>query len=288
MIQSVGTLYAIQDLFEHLEKHIVSHEHFLEGFSKYGSSTVTDVYSTATELSWICRAENGQLVPTEFGKAANQGKDRPTKLRYQLANIIERTKPTWGGLLPKGRKEAKAGFSDEIKQCFEEALLLGEMTDEIVHWWDRLSGIMREVGQRQLLETGRRGERLTLRYEETRTSRKPSWQSIESNYAGYDVLSVRDQNDNTPLKIEVKASTRPFSRADIHITQNEWITASASLDVYLLHLWLLEPEPMLFIVPSDVVLAHIPADQGKGRWRNVQIPMHAVTHPSKAIKGYAI
>ena len=154
MIRSVGTLYAIQDLFDHLEQHLIAKDEFLAGFSKYGTSTALDVYDTASELSWICTADSGQLVLTLIGKDANQGIDRPSKLRCQLAKIIEANHPTWAALLPKGRKEAVAGFPEEIRQCFDEALLLGEISEEVVSWWAQSSSVMRAIAQRMRVATG--------------------------------------------------------------------------------------------------------------------------------------
>jgi hypothetical protein len=284
MIHSIGTLYAIQDLFDHLGKASVAKEEFLEGFVKYGTSTAKDVYETATSLSWICTADSGQLVPTEIGKSAHRGDDRPTRLRFQLASIIEVMKPVWAGLLVKGRREAQAGMPDEIRQCFEEALLLDEANNEIIEWWDRLSCIMREFTQRKQILVGRQGERLSVAYEKKRTNKAPKWQSIESNYAGYDVLSIRAKGDERPIKIEVKASERTFKLAQIFVTEHEWITASQAKDSYQFHIWLLEPVPTLFIVPSVNVVAHIPQNQGKGTWRNACIPMNALTQPSQGLK----
>ena len=148
MIRSVGTLYAIQDLFDHLEERVIAKDQFLSGFSKYGTSTAQDVYDTATQLSWICTAESGQIVPTLIGKQAHHGLNRPAKLRSQLATIIERSHPTWAGLLPKGRREAIAGFPDEIRQCFDEAFLLGDVNDEVVTWWSRCAGNARRLSGR--------------------------------------------------------------------------------------------------------------------------------------------
>ena len=130
MIHSVGTLYGIQDLFVHLDKHQVQRDEFLDGFSKYGTSTGQIVYETATKLSWICTADDGQLVPTELGRAAHQGTDRASRLRYQLATLIESVRPPWATLLVKGRKEAMVSFPPEIRQCFEEALLFDDVTAE--------------------------------------------------------------------------------------------------------------------------------------------------------------
>jgi hypothetical protein len=64
--------------------------------------------------------------------------DRPTKLRCQLAKIIEANHPTWAALVPKGRK-AVAGFPEEIRQCFDEAFLLGAISEEVVSWWAQSS-----------------------------------------------------------------------------------------------------------------------------------------------------
>lgn len=284
MIRSVGTLYAIQDLFGHLEGHSVAKDDFLSGFSKYGTSTAEDVYHTATELSWICTAESGQIVPTLIGKEAHRGADRPAKLRCQLAKTIETTQPTWAALLPKGRREAIVGFPEEIRQCFDEASLLGAVTDEIVAWWSHSAGIMRVASQKLLVATGLRGERKTLSFEEQRTLRAPHWQGFESAYAGYDVLSVRDVEDAAPLKIEVKASERTFRYALIHITEHEWITAKSSPTNYRFHIWLFdESRPRLFVIESSTVAAHTPTNQGKGRWRNTAIPLGAITHPSQGI-----
>ncbi len=284
MIRSVGTLYAIQDLFDHLEEHLVAKEEFLAGFTKYGTSTALDVYDTATELSWICTAHSGQLVPTLIGKEANQGTDRPTKLRCQLAKIIEANHPVWAALMPKGRKEAVAGFPEEIRQCFEEAFLLGDIDEEIVSWWAQSSSVMRAAAQRIRVATGVRGERKSLLYEHQRTGHTPRWQGFETSYAGYDVLSVRDSQNQESLKIEVKASDRNFRYAEIHLTEHEWITASRSIENYLFHIWLFdEAQPRLFIIDSNTIITHVPANQGRGRWRDTVIPLGAITHPSQAV-----
>jgi hypothetical protein len=202
------------------------------------------------------------------GKAAHQGSDRATKLRSQLASIVEISRPAWSGLLPKGRKEAKAGLPEEILQCFEEALLLDTPSDDVVDWWDRLSALVRQVAQADLLATGRAGERLTLRHESARTGKQPKWQSLETSYAGYDVLSVRSKSDDKPLKIEVKCSERPFKTSQIFITEHEWITANQSPETYIFHIWLVNPEPCLFTISVAELAAHAPKNQGKGMWRN--------------------
>jgi len=39
----------------------------------------------------------------------------------------------------------------------------------------------------------------------------------------------------------------------------------------------------LFIVDSNTIIAHVPANQGRGHWRDAAIPLGAITHPSRAV-----
>src|SRR5688572_2755246 len=94
-IQSVGTLYAIQDLFLDLGQRRISADEFRLCFIKFGTSTAKDVFDTATALNWICTSTEGEIVPTALGKSAHPGGDRSTKLRFQLRSIIETIRPPW-------------------------------------------------------------------------------------------------------------------------------------------------------------------------------------------------
>src|ERR1700723_543570 len=98
-IHSVGTLYAVQDLFLDLQRRKISADEFRLCFIKFGTSTAKAVYETATALNWICTSSEGEIVPTEIGKAAHPSSDRAIKLRSQLRSIIEYTHPTWASLL---------------------------------------------------------------------------------------------------------------------------------------------------------------------------------------------
>jgi hypothetical protein len=134
------------------------------------------------------------------------------------------------------------------------------------------------------IRDGGSGERKSLFYEHQRTGHMPRWQGFETCYAGYDVLSVRDSQHQEALKIEVKASDRNFRYAEIHLTEHEWITASKSVGSYLFHIWLFdEVQSRLFIVDSSTIIAHVPTNQGRGRWRDTTIPLGAITHPSQAV-----
>jgi len=287
-IHSVGTLYAIQDLFSDLEKRRISAEEFRLCFIKFGTSTAKDVYETATLLNWICTSSEGEIVATLIGKAAHAPGDRSVKLRSQLRSIIRDTRPPWASLLVNGRKEASLEFPIEIKQCFKEALLLEAIDEQIINWWDEQSICMREDSNLQRMQIGRRGERLTLQFELERTGTSPKWQAFETNFAGYDVLSVRDNRDHRHLKIEVKASTRRFKEAIINITEHEWITANTSLNDYIFHVWLIEESgsskrETLFVVQSSEIVSHIPSNQGRGAWKQMAIPIGSITHPSHGL-----
>jgi hypothetical protein len=287
-IQSVGTLYAIQDLFLDLEKRQISAEEFRLCFIKFGSSTAKDVYDTAISLNWICTSSGGEIVPTMIGKEAHPSADRATKLRFQLRSIIENTRPPWAALLVNGRKEASLAFPIEIRQCFKEALLLDAIDNDVITWWDKLSACMREEAALQRTRIGRLGEKLTLRFELERTGNQPKWQAFETNFAGYDVLSVRSNDNRHHLKIEVKASIRRFGEALINVTEHEWITAQTAPQDYIFHVWILNenevsPQNSLFVIPTADIARHIPSNQGNGTWKQAAIRMGAVTHPSKAV-----
>jgi hypothetical protein len=76
-----------------------------------------------------------------------------------------------------------------------------------------------------MTEIGRSGEKMSFDHEWKRTGLKPIWQAVESNLAGFDILSVTDSINNAKLQIEVKATTSEINYAKVHITRNEWETA---------------------------------------------------------------
>ncbi len=284
LIDSVGTLYAAQDLFDEVQSRPIFQEPFLRGFRSYGTSTATAVLALTKRLSWIAVAESGQLVVTAAGAEAHRGTERHLRLRHQLQSAIENTRPPWAAIMVKGRCEAEATLPPAIKQCFKEAKLFDCPPEEIVDWWDVLAGIMREQSGKEKLEIGRRGEKLTLNFEESRTGQPAKWVAVESNHAGYDVLSVHGPDNNDRLRIEVKASTRRFKDASLHITRHEWETAQISHLEYTFHFWLLDQEsPVLHVISRDTIASHIPANCGKGRWTGTEIPLGAVSHPSKGV-----
>lgn len=284
LIDSVGTLYAAQDLFDDIQSRAIHKEPFLRGFRTYGTSTAKAVLNLTTKLSWVAVADSGQLVSTPSGAIAHRGSERHLRLRHQLQSAIENFKPPWAAIMAKGRCEAENTLPPTIKQCFKEARLFDCPPEEIIDWWDILAGIMREQSGREKLEIGRRGERLSLDFERERTGQHPKWMAVETNFAGYDVLSVREKKSDAQLRIEVKASTRRFRDAAFHVTKHEWATANIPHSEYIFHFWLLDQEPpVLHIVSRENIAEHIPDNSGKGQWTGTEIPLGSVTHPSKGI-----
>ena len=126
-----------------------------------------------------------------------------------------------------------------------------------------------------LMQVGREGERCSIAFEERRVGRRPEWQSIESNKSGFDLLSTMEQTDPTDLQIEVKASVRPLSAASMHVTRNEWETAQTA-EQYLFHVWsLTDSGKRLAILSPEDIVAHVPSENGQGRWETVEIPCRA-------------
>jgi hypothetical protein len=160
----------------------------------------------------------------------------------------------------------------EVQQVFKEAALLDTLTSEIVEWWDILSLSARNNKQQTNAKVGRNAERLSMEREEKRTNIPPKWQAIESNFSGFDILSVHSPEDIAPLRIEVKGSTQPKSDAYFYLTRNEWEVATTT-GSYCFHLWLMgQNPPQVIVVDFSVIKEHVCLDQGSGKWENIRIP----------------
>jgi len=159
----------------------------------------------------------------------------------------------------------------EVRQCLLDAGLLDEVDGETVRWWDSLALAARSDNQENLLTVGRFGERLSLEYEEARVGRRPLWQALESNAAGFDLLSWVSGAASERLPIEVKTSTLSADSALFYVTRNEWETARMARR-FTFHFWLVgRTEQRLWICSVPEIARHIPMDQGEGRWQNAAV-----------------
>lgn len=268
---SVGQLHSAKQLLEWVsKKHLAKLD--LNQFSHVLVCPAVDVLNLSTRCGWIEIDLDGVLQLSDRGMQLNKIDNYQVRLRWQMQDIISREQPSWSKLFPKGRQETANFVDSDIRQCLEEAgLLISPPTDDVVAWWDEMAGLVRGIKTSVLAQTGREGEKLTLLYEQSRTGKKPIWQSIESNLSGYDVLSCLSNVNEAPLQIEVKASENSSEYASFHLSSNEWESASLARN-YLFHLWELRPKPRLAVVTVEQMERHIPVNAGRGAWEIVQIP----------------
>jgi len=266
---SVGILYSAQEFTSYVSTTVVGVDEFKSAFKKFSLASPEDILDVSVRCNWI------DFHPDGICRITRKGKDLlladPEKiLRLQLCDLIDADQPPWAAKIPNGRQEAIKYLPDEVHQCFKEAGLLKGWSDEIIEWWDKLSIATRSHKSIANLITGRKAEKLTMDYETKRTGEIPHWQSIESNFSGYDVLSKADTSTSTVRKIEVKGSSLPKNQAFCYVTRNEWKTAELSSD-YHFHLWCLREKPLLIDVSKEEMKLHIPQDMGDGAWETAKI-----------------
>lgn len=271
MTLSVGQLHSAKQLLDWVAKRQLAKSD-MNLFPRVLVCPAGDILNLSTRCGWIEVDLDGALKLSARGVSLQKIDDFRLRLREQMQDIISREQPSWSKLFPKGRNETAKFVSSDVRQCFEEAGLLAiPVTDDIVAWWDEVSGLIRGIKTSVLAQTGRYGERLSLKYEEVRTGKAPVWQSIESNLSGFDVLSCLSNSDETPLQIEVKASENSLDYAQFHLTYNEWESATLARN-YIFHLWLMGTSPRLASVTVDQMEAHIPINSGEGVWESVRVP----------------
>lgn len=268
---SVGILYSAQEFLALVRDTPSIDLRFPKVFTYFHVASPSAILEVSQRCEWVILDAEGNLVLTEKGEQILHAKHEDIALRIQLGHLLETYLPPWLPLLAHGRSEAMRFLKPDIRQCLEEAGLADGDTDEVVNWWDTYSKLSRRAKKNNNVEVGRRGEKLSLKYELDRTKRKPFWQGLESNFAGYDILSVVDENNYEPLRIEVKTSNSTPETASFFITKNEWNVAITS-DYFIFHLWALQPKTNSFLAQVSEVEKHIPENQGKGEWETVQIP----------------
>ena len=271
---SVGLLYSVTDFLKLNAISGMKPETFESYFKSYKYSSSDKILTVAFKCGWAKVNQQGIIELTERGQDISS-LEYETALLIQLEDLILNFNPTWASLLIKGRTEAKNFLPPDALQCFKECGLFGDLSDNLVKFWDKLSLAYRNYSQIKMTEIGRTGEKLSIDYELNRTGKSPIWQAVESNLAGFDILSIVDTNNSQKLKIEVKTSTSNICYAKFHISKNEWNTALASIN-YIFHLWHIEKKPTLYTVLMNKIKEHIPTDEGEGDWSSVEIPFTAV------------
>lgn len=270
---SVGILYSSHRLLKQVGENLpINASEFPHMFQKYYVASSKLVLEASLKCKWLEINLNGYLVVTTLGEDIIKCSTPAMAIREQLKHYIYAFKPSWSKILHNGRAEVLYFLPHEIKQCIEEADLVNNYDDETIKWWDILAEFARKGIEDKKNFVGRTGEKLSVQFEEKRIGSKPIWQSIESNYSGFDLLSKVDKNDKSNLKIEVKTTTSFSSSIGIHITRNEWSVAEDS-DKYIFHIWVLNPNIVLYILHVDQIRRHIPIEQGEGSWESTKIDL---------------
>jgi hypothetical protein len=269
---SVGVLYSSIEFLKLLLQEPIDSENFRASFTRYIVASPDDVLKVCQECGWIHLDNSGYIQVAPTGKRLLDCNDYALSLRIQIQDLIRTYQPTWAKRMRHGRAEVQKFFPDDVVQCFREAGLLSAWTNETIRWWDELAQTASARRSAELLETGRTAERLTIEHERQRTKTEPKWQSLESNFSGFDILSQVSETDPTPLKIEVKGTILKKKDAAFFLTRNEWGVADDSTH-YKFYLWALSSNPPeLLTVDKSEIDEHLPSNNGQGTWETVKIP----------------
>jgi hypothetical protein len=279
MYFSVGILYSAQEFLQFIKRTPGIGVDFSKLFSYFSLASSKAVLELSQKCEWVQLNLDGHLEVTDKGMQVLGTKSTEIALRVQLDHLIEAYRPSWIPLLSQGRSVAAKYLPIDVVQCFREAGLFASNTDEVVAWWDKIAKVSRKGSKDTKLDVGRKGEKLSIAYERKRVKKEPYWQSIESNLAGFDILSIVAESDARPLCIEVKTSNSNWQVAEFYISINEWRVADTS-ENYVFHLWSLVPAPKLFIVEVSSIAKHIPRNLGNGQWQSVEIPYSSVCSTS--------
>ncbi|MBK5932419.1 uncharacterized protein DUF3883 [Rhodovulum imhoffii] len=196
-----------------------------------------------------------------------------------IRGVLLKHQPIWAKLMRQGRQRFVKKLDPNDQDIFAAAGLMESPTPiHVVKWWDSVSGYARVLTDQEKMEQGRAAEVLTLEYERERLKAlgidlEPEWPGFDDNFAGYDVLSYDHGPHGIQNKlIEVKSTTASPLR--FILTRNEWEKAEQAGDSYRFHVWDMTQDPPHLVerTVADVV-PHIPADSGKGRWTNTQVPV---------------
>jgi hypothetical protein len=193
--------------------------------------------------------------------------------------VVLNRQPIWARIMMLGRKKFTSKLSRDEEQCFREARLLDDPpTEEIVRWWDRVTGQVRLASDQLKIERSRKAETLSIQYEIARLKSLginllPKWIAIEDNTAGYDVLSY-EIGPLQPINLLIEVKSTIASPVRFIVTRNEWDQALKFGEAYRFHIWNLQANPpVLFKRSVADVLPHVPTDNKKGAWKTMEVPV---------------
>ena len=236
---------------------------------------------SSSELISTARAVRADFFPHDYeaglfleqGISSDSTTPMATFFTAAIEAVIASRAPVWARLAPAGRNHVLQAIGVNGVQCLRAAGLL-ETSPRATDWWDSLASASRSERDARLLAQGREGERLSLAYETCRLqqegiARSPTWVAIDDNTVGYDILSYAwHRGAEVNRLVEVKTSRAEPPR--MILSRNEWLTAERFGSAFEFHLWAL-PDEALTVFSVDEVRAHIPTDNGQGRWESVEV-----------------
>jgi hypothetical protein len=275
IILSPGVVQAAFEVVDIAQRHQLTDQQLSRAFPRVLSIECDTACDLAVGLRWIVRSGDGVLAATERGNRVRATPAYEDRLRQAIWAYVDEVRPAWIANAPSGRSRVLRFLGPQLFQVFAEAGLASELDNGAVAFWDELAARARGRESDRNTAVGRRGERLSFNYEISRTGCEPRWVSLDSNSAGYDILSRVHPEIATPLLVEVKASVAGVNGI-CHISRNEWAMAAESKN-YVFDLWAIEDTaPELFArVSAKEMEMHIPTDAGDGCWETVAIPFSA-------------
>ncbi|WP_179949860.1 DUF3883 domain-containing protein [Burkholderia sp. MSMB1072] len=268
---SPGLAQGCLELLEIVARQQLTFSEIRSSFAYFGSISSQKVAETAQALNWLETNDSGYAQVTPNGAQLLSIVGYEAQLRKVLLDYIDIERPSWVQSASFGRSRVISFAGSQIAQVFVEAGLTESTGDAVISFWDELASRARGQRDNTLVQIGRIGERLTIAHEKKRTGKTPKWISVDNNADGYDVLSIVSANNPKPLTIEVKTSTQGTSGLAT-ITRNEWEMATES-DAHVFHFWDIRDRklPKLIVIDSTQLFAHMPIDQGEGKWENTRI-----------------
>ncbi len=124
----------------------------------------------------------------------------------------------------------------------------------------------------------REAESLTMDYERDRLTKlgiekQPKWVGLDDTLAGYDVLSYYLGEFGAINRI-IQVKLTIASPLRFIVSREEWEHAQRFGAACLFHIWNMQKmAPVLYELTPEQVRPHIPSDNGKGRWKTVEIPL---------------
>lgn len=271
---SVNVLTSAMALLKRLEAYNFSSLSEL-ACSKIDSISAEDIFAFSHNCGWVSENNNTPIL-TKRGAGLLRLYDQGLLVdlkRQMLIDYVLKAAPIWSNRIPYGRRETAIFMSKDEKACFSDAGLLSERLDSgIIEWWDTIANQIRTQERLLKNDIGRIGERNSIKYERSRTNSEPTWMSVESNLAGYDIKSRMSKDNPNALLIEVKASTFTLKQAAFHVTSHEWGVALTSA-AYVFHLWCLHGnEKLLATISPNDIQPYIPSNNLNGEWESARIP----------------